>query len=352
MKDKKRIVFITGGMGKGGAERVISIIANEYALKGWNVDILMLLNNHVDYQLEESVNLIPMYNYNKSRYFQLPDWINSIRKFVIKNKPDCIVSFFARINIITLLACLGLNKKIVISERNDPKNDGRSVIIKYLTEFLYPFSKKIVFQTNWAQSCFSKRVQKKGIIIPNPIDVKAKAINSSKKIVAVGRLIEQKNHILLINAFKEVHDDYPDYRLYIYGEGRLRGEIESLIKTLKLEDSVFLPGNIMDIHEKISDAEMFVLSSNFEGLSNALLEAMMMGLPCISTNCAGSNEVINNEVNGLLVPIGDKQELTMAMKKLIVDKKLAHTISSEAKLDLTKYKAKNILAKWSSIIDN
>jgi glycosyltransferase involved in cell wall biosynthesis len=351
-RESKRIVFLIGSMGKGGAERVISVLANSYAAKGWKVDILLLLNSICEYQLNKNINLIPICNENKSRLAQLPKWLFGIRKYVKENKPDKIVSFIARINIITIIACLGLNRSIIISERNDPRADGRSIFVRFGTHLLYPLVNKIVFQTKWAQSCFSSRIQKKSVVIPNPIQVTTKASKiKEKKIVAVGRLVEQKNHAMLIRAFKKVHEKFPDYKLYIYGEGKLRNTLQEQIKDLKLTDAVFLPGNVTSIHESIADAEMFVLSSDYEGLSNALLEAMMMGLPCISTNCAGSNEIISNNYNGILVSVDDEEQLSKAICDLINDKEKAFSLSQNAKRTLCSMNIDKVISLWEKAIE-
>lgn len=348
---KKKIAFIIGSMRRGGAERVISILANDYADRGWEVQIITLLDNRNDYVLKDSINVINITDNSKSRIQQLPIWLIELRRVFKKFDPDVIVSFIARINILSLISSLGLNKKVTISERNDPKSDGRTLIVKMATYILYPLSEAIVFQTNWARSCFPKYIQRKGVIIPNPVEIRVKATDKKEnKIVAVGRLIEQKNHKLLINAFSKVLEVYPDYKLYIYGEGRLRNELTNQIKNLNLTNSIFLPGNVLNIHEKISDAKLFVLSSDYEGLSNALLEAMMMGIPCISTSCAGSNEIINDGENGLLVPIGSEEKLADAMELLILNQKLASQLSKEALKTSRVFDSKNIICKWEQIM--
>lgn len=349
----KRITYIIGSMGKGGAERVISILANRYASKGWKVDILMLLDDKCEYDLKNGIELIPIVNKERARLLQLPKWLLSIRRYVKVNKPDRIVSFVARINLITIIACIGLNQRIIISERNDPAADGRSMFVKYSTYLLYPYSKAIVFQTKWAQSCFPKEIQKKSIVIPNPIKVTVEALmNKQKKIVSVGRLSEQKNHEMLINAFFKIYKMHPEYRLYIYGEGNLRDSLTRQIHNLNLDDKVFLPGTVSNIHEMIADAEIFVLSSDYEGLSNALLEAMMMGLPCISTDCAGSNEVIEDEKNGLLVPVGNTEKLTEAINRLINNKEFAAELGKGAKASSVIFNCENVIRKWEMVIED
>ncbi|WP_156573213.1 glycosyltransferase family 4 protein [Bacillus luti] len=351
-KNKPRIAFFIGSMRRGGAERVISILANTYAEKGWEVDILTLLDDANEYNLHESINVKPIGTKGNSRIRKLPSWITSIRKYVVENKPDRVVSFIARINIIVILACMGLNQRIIVSERNDPKADGRSKLVEMATSILYPLVDKVVFQTKWAKSCFSTKIQRNSVIIPNPISVNIKASNKKQKmIVAVGRLLEQKNHELLIRSFGKMKADFPEYSLYIYGEGALRDKLTKLIEELKLTKSVFLPGNISNIHERIVDAEMFVLSSNYEGLSNALLEAMVIGLPCISTDCAGSNEVIEHEKNGLIVPIGSEEDLIKAMKLLAANSEIRDKISKGAKKTSENFDVNVVVDQWISIIE-
>ncbi|MFS0614941.1 glycosyltransferase family 4 protein [Lederbergia ruris] len=350
--ETRRISFLIGSMRRGGAERVISILANNYAADGWNVDILTLLDDSNEYELNKNINLIPLGNSSKSRVTQLPAWIKSIRSYVIKNRPDRIVSFIARINIITLFSCLGLNQRIVVSERNDPKVDGRSKIVEFATYLLYPLADTVIFQTKWARSCFPKNIQRNSLVIPNPIQIKSKASNiKNKKIVAVGRLTEQKNHSMLIRAFKRVHEDYPDYKLCIYGDGKLRSLLEEQIQELDLVKVVSLPGNVPNIHEEISNSEIFVLPSNYEGLSNALLEAMMMGLPCVSTNCAGSNEVIVNENNGMLVPVGDEESLYFAITRLIKQTNFRKKIAHEASVTAAQFEKEAVVKMWKEVIE-
>lgn len=346
----KKIAFIIGSMNRGGAERVISILANQFISVGYKVDIIMLLDNGVGYELSEKINLID-FTTKRSRLNSLPYWLKEIRKYTKNNIPDTIVSFAARINIITLIATKGIKVPVIVSERNDPYSDGRSKLIDILTNYLYPKSKAVVFQTKRAKEYFNKKIQNKGLIITNPISVHTKVKNiSKKKIVNVGRYTEQKNQKLLINAFSKISSEYPEYKLHLYGEGELRDELTKQIKKLKLEDKVILEGNVTYIHEEISDAQFFVLSSNYEGLSNALLEAMMMGIPCISTDCAGSDEYIVNGKTGILVPTNDEDRLYIAMKDMIENPALRKQISFEAKKYVEKCKVDNVIGQWNKIL--
>lgn len=349
--DNMNIVFVIGGMTRGGAERVISILANEYVQKGWKVHIILLLTNSIQYDLHENIEIIDLSRKSRNRIWNLKQWVIGIRKNLKEINPEVTVSFVARINILVILSSIGLRKKIIVSERNDPYSDGRTVLVDILTTLLYPLASKVVFQTKRAKSYFSKKIQLKSIIISNPISVeKIVPKKVSKKIVSVGRLAIQKNHEMLIDAFQMVHKVYPEYVLYIYGEGDLRTKLENKILNLGLEKSIYLPGNIKSIHEHIIDADMFVLSSNYEGLSNALLESMCLGIPCISTNCAGSEEYIRNGENGILIPIKNVEKLAEAIIKLIEDRELRDKISKNSKKVLLQCSQSKIINQWDNLI--
>lgn len=349
----RRIAFIIGGMGCGGAERVISILANSYSDSGWQADILMLLYDQCAYKLRENIRLINFCNKNKPRILYLPVWIYKIRKYIKKAEPDRIVSFIGRINVITLIAGFGLGRDIIISERSNPKKDGRSFIARLAAYVVYPMAKRIIFQTEAEQRCFPSYIRQKSVIIPNPVEVKTSALEKrNPKIVTAGRLTREKNHRMLINAFAKIKAEHPQYCLYIYGEGVLRAELEEQIEKMGLSDSVFLPGNVCDLHARIADAEIFVLSSYYEGLSNALIEAMMMGLPCISTSYDGVTELIQNGKNGLLVKPNDDEQLYRLLNILIKDKEKALHIGRLGQISVEHMRLENCIPVWRSSIEN
>ncbi|SDI00386.1 glycosyltransferase [Desulfosporosinus hippei] len=348
----KRIAFVIGNLQRDGAERVISILAEYYCQKGWAVDILTLLNDQCDYSIHPKIKLIPICRVNHSYYRNIVFWIRGIRKYLLAHNPDKLVSFVARINILTLIASLHLKTRIIVSERNDPAADGRSRFVRWATFLSYRLADCIIFQTKWAQSCFPENIVNKSAVILNPVQVSCLAAKAKKKkIVAVGRLEPQKNHSMLLEAFAEIKKKYPDYELHIYGDGCLKHSMKQRIRDLGLKDSVQLPGNVNNIHARMADAELFVLPSNYEGLSNALLEAMMMGLPCISTNCAGSNEIIHAGINGLIVTVGDTNELIEALKKVIENPELAASLGENAKQSSIAFASGSVLKQWESIIE-
>lgn len=346
----KKVTFILGSMGRGGAERVISILSKYYAEKGYSTDIIVLLNNEVGYKLHESTKLVDFTGNTSSRLKRMPYWIKSIRKYVKQEKPDVIVSFVASINVIVLNACRGLKTKVIVSERNDPRLDGRSKIVDFMTKMLYPKAYSVVFQTERAKSYFPKL--KNSTIIANPISVENKADSTNEyKIVNVGRLMEQKNQKMLINAFSRLAKVNDQAFLEIYGEGCLKEQLQEQIDSLGLGERAKLMGNQENVVDLISDAGVFCLSSDYEGLSNALLEAMMLGIPCVSTKCAGADEYIIDGENGFLVDVGNEEEFAEKMIKLCGNKELQQTFSEKSKETAKSFTIEKVMQQWDELIE-
>lgn len=348
----KKIVFVTGSMGRGGAERVISLLSGHYCARGWDVSILMLLHSAVKYTLDERVKIVDLSNDKRRAVLDMPRLIREVRRYAAENRPDVMVCFMAQNCIICDLACHGLGTRMVLSERIDPASVKRNPVYRLLLERAYARSAVTVLQTQRAFRYFPERVQRNSVIIPNPISVRTQAAATSRpRIVTAGRLVRQKNHRMLIDAFAALHEKHPEYTLDIYGDGPLHGELQAQIDALRLAEAVRLPGNVPDVHEQMADAEMFVLPSDFEGLSNALLEAMMMGLPCIATSCAGCDEAIADGVNGLLIPVGDTQALTAAMLRLAEDAQARRRMGEKAREASAAYEVDAVIGQWRQAIE-
>lgn len=351
--NKKKIAFVLGGLSFGGAERVISILANHYAEMGWQADILTLLRSDCDFALREGVKHISLAGETRSRALRAPGWLFSLRRYFKREKPQAVVSFAARINCITLLSSVGMRKRfrVLVSERNDPLHDTRTAPIRVLTKLLYPKADEIVFQTTRARDCFPQTIREKGRIIVNPVSVDVRATaEKSRRLAAVGKLMPQKDHALLIRAFSKIAAKHPDCSLSIYGDGPLRGELTEMIRSLGLSDRVKLEGWRKDVNSRIADAAAFVLSSRYEGLSNALMEALMMGLPCVSTDCAGATDLIEDGVNGLIVPVGGEDELANALDRLLSDPSFAKRLGEEAAKRARAFELSSVLALWDGAI--
>lgn len=353
----KRILFVIGVLSNGGAERVISILAKEFCELGYEVSIVTIYGDKNDYMLDKRVNVYPILHKSKNKLIRFGELIHKTRKLIKMINPDLIISFVAIVNIYTILSNAFLGNKLIVSERNDPFQNPENKLIRHLRDFLYRFVDGLVFQTNDAKKYFPYSIQKKGTIISNPIKPNLPFWNGNienKTIITACRLSRQKNLPMLINAFSKIKKDFPDYKLKIFGVGELRNELLNLISGMGLEKDVLLPGFSNDIHNEMVNSSLFVISSNYEGISNSMLEALAIGVPVISTDApiGGAKMFINNNENGLLTKVGDAEELANAMKKILSDKDFAKQLSRSSLKIREELSRGEITKMWSEYMAN
>lgn len=286
--------------------------------------------------------------------------IHSLKKIIKNKNVDCLISMGVPISVYTVPACFGIKITHIISERNDPSHFSGKKITKHLSRFLMSFCDGFVFQTNQAKEFYKKIVKSKpSVVIYNPLPstfssnfLTPFSKERKKTIVSVGRLIPQKNHAILIDTFYNLSEDFCEYNLIIFGEGSERNSLETKIRELKLDGRVYLPGESNAVFENIYDSSLFVLSSNYEGLPNSLIEAMALGLPCISTDCpcGGPRELIQNGKNGLLVPVNEPVELEKAVRLLLSDSKKRQMIGNEAAKIKNLLNSDIISSQWFDFI--
>lgn len=355
-----KILFAIDTMTKGGAERVISNLSN-YLIEDNEVEILTLLDRKCAYKLNQKIKFhsLKISEKKKNIFEKISYTINNVKEYkkrVSQINPDIIVSFLPRSSYYALIAATKNKIKIIVSERNDPKQEYKNLVNKLLMKALYKRADGFVFQTEDAQRYYNKKIQQKSIIIPNPIDdnflCQPCETERKNEIVTAGRLTEQKNQIMLINAFEIVQQKYPQYTLKIYGDGVLREKLQNTIRDKRLEKNIFLPGISNNIKEDIYAAKMFVMSSNYEGMPNALMEAMAMGLPVISTNCpcGGPKFLIGNNENGLLVRVNEKKDMADAIIRIIEDQELAKKLSENAHNKIKTMHPNIINNEWKKYI--
>ena len=345
----KKILFVTGGLGRGGAQRVISLLADEYVKAGWTVHMAMLLENKVGYQINPEFvlhDLVRKGSYAKN----VVGWLRDLRKLMQVEHPNVVLAFVGRINILTMLASCGLGIPIAVSERNDPAHDRRSSLEIKLCRYFYGKADLVVFQTNYQKAFYGKRCEHNGVIIGNPIAADIyDGEHPNKDIISVGKLMSQKNHPMLIRAFAKIADQYPEKRVHIFGSGGLKTELQSLIDQLGMNGRIILEGNSDRMIELLREYQYFVMTSDYEGLSNALLEAMMSGMTCISTAWGGVEDVIIDGVNGYLVPVGDVDELS---RKITMVMEHDHTAKDQEGIaTAAAYKTERIIQKWFGALD-
>lgn len=347
--NKRRILFVSGSMFRGGAQRVISLLANDYASSDWSVHIALLIDNKIEYSIDDSIVIHDIsHKGNRLKYFA--KWVDELKHVIIEVKPDVIVSFAGRINVITLLANRGTGIPVLVSERNDPSRDRRSDFERWLCKKLYKKADRVVFQTKYQASFYDKCCKNNGIIIGNPISAPVfYGIHENKDIICVGKLMDQKNHPMIIKAFSKIADEFPDRQVYIYGDGRKRDELEQMINDCKMTSRIHLMGNTPDIFSVMQKNEFFVMCSDYEGLSNALLEAMMSGMVCITTSWNGVDEFVTDGVNGYLVPVNDCDAL--AVKLADVLRADNSGVRANAIVTASGYSSERVISDWRAAIE-
>lgn len=350
-------IFISGVTG-GGAEKVSCAIASFLVSKGHKVELLTMSNESATYPLDKRVSRYCLLKESERKNFLLNNIIRFARfvKYLLGYKPDVYLAMLPR-NIITMLSMKFLTSaKVIAAERATPASYKQKIQKKLLS--LASKADGWVFQTNEQKDWYTSRTSLDNpIVIPNAINTdvlkQGESVDRSKTIVSAGRLTDQKNHELLINAFARIAEKHSDYNLMIYGEGPNRKKLSNQISRLNLNNRVFLHGYSSDVVSSVSKSSLFVLSSDFEGMPNALMEAMAMGVPSISTDCGGGGAkfLIENEKNGLLVPIGDVDALASAMDRVLSDRAFSEKISKNART-LCKTLAPDVIyGQWERFLD-
>ncbi len=354
----KKIVFITNAMLFGGAEKVIATLANNFVNNNIQVTIITIMNTECEFTLDERVNLYSIYeNEGKPPRKEYTQYYKKLAQKVKDENPDVVLIMPEEISVKAIPFLEDINIPIVVSERNNPWVMPKNKLNRILRRIYYPKVDGIVFQTNRAASFFSKKIQEKGKVILNPLDSsrlpKKMAGARSKTIVTMGRLEPQKNHKMLIRAFSHIYKKNKDYKLIIYGNGSMKEELEEYARTMLPRNTYSFEKATDNVLNRINNAGIFVLSSDYEGLPNSLIEAMAIGLPCISTNCmsGGPKELIDQYKNGILVDVGDDEALALAINEVIKNKALADKLGRNAKKIRYRLDENKIIREWEEYLD-
>lgn len=346
-----KVVLYIGSLSRGGAERVIATLANYLNKKGVSCVVVTTYQRENEYELEEGIKRIILSTPKKrriiSRFFCNISQLLKLRNVVKKEHPNTVLSFMGEPNFRMLLSCLGLKTRKVISIRNDPSKEYPTVISRFFAKILFRLADHIVFQTEDARKWFPASIRNKSSIILNPVDdvfFNTKFDGVSHDFVTTGRLTPQKNHKVLINAFAKIADKIND-NLYIYGEGELRAELEQLVSDLNMQGRVFLPGAVKNVANVIKSAKLFVLSSDYEGLPNSLMEAMALGIPCIATDCpcGGPRMLLNDD---FLISVGDEIYLAEILLKI----QDGRYFKQNYRIDANSFRVTIVLNEWRKVV--
>jgi glycosyltransferase involved in cell wall biosynthesis len=356
-----RIAIVITGLSFGGAERVTSFLCNYFAQRGREVYLISLTTGEHAYPLLNKVIIRELSSeHTKNKLAKYRYLIHSIRKEIKTIQPSIVLGMMSYSGSLAAIACYKLGIPFIISERNDPNtSETFSKFEKRIFSYVHHHMiTKAIFQTESARSYYFKEQDPRGVIIPNPLyleDMPApkRELSKTNTIVTAGRLSYQKNHALLIRAFKLVHQRHPEYSLKIFGEGEERKNLEELAQELGIGTAVYFPGITKDMFCALQEAEIFVLSSNYEGMPNALIEAMAMGLPCVTTDYSeGRGTVIRNGIDGLVVPRNNPEALSQAILRLIENDSIALVLGREASKIREDLDSNLICQRWLAVIQD
>lgn len=361
MADQKTIAFYLGGLAKGGAERVTTNVAAYFASRGYRVYIITKGMADVEYEIPEGVTRlladITGDEITKSRIHNLKARIRKLRRIFKECNPDVIVSLIGKNNFMAIQAARPLGIPVAVSVRSAPEREYKSKAMRLLVNPMFRKASGVILQTSQAKAWFSKGVQKKAIILPNslkPDFVKPYYDGvRNKRIVTVGRLDDNKNQILLIKAFCMIADKYPEYELVLYGDGPSKEKWEKYVSESQYANRIHFMGNRDHIEQLIDRDRIFVLPSIMEGMPNALIEAMALGLVAVSTDCpcGGPRELLGDDENGLLVQSSaEPAEMAVALRRVIEDESLARELSKKAYQKSLELAPDKVNAMWEEYL--
>ena len=360
----KRIVFHLNCLERGGAERVVSVLAGQFAQWGYEVYIATEWQGEDEYTIDSRILRVHVgLSGKQEKYGRIGKFlarIFNLRRFLKKTKPDIVIAFARKANYRALTAPVGMKMPVLISVRINPVGYYDFLSDKIQIPILFRRAAGCVFQTAEQRDFFPDYITKKSRIILNPINPKFLGNpipeEREKAVVHSGRLVDFKNQLMLIEAFCEVHKKYPDYRLKIFGSDSFDGtkeKVEALIREKQAEDYVLLMGASGQLEKDMINGAFAAFSSDYEGMPNVVLEAMALGLAVVATDCppGGPAMVITPEENGLLVPVGDVKALAEAMERLIEQPGLAKRLGKQAALIGKKASVEVISTQWKQYME-
>ena len=356
------VAILAGSLSRGGTERVIVNLAEYMIGCGDTVTLVTQFLSENEYELPNGVSRIISgltdEETTKDRIKNILLRHKKLKNIWIDIKPDIILSFIGKNNFMAVSTAKGLNIPVAVCVRALPELEYPNPLMKALTGLLFTKADAVILQTAEQKSFFSARVKRRAYILKNPIDSaflrKPYEGIRDKEIVSVGRIDENKNHRMIIDAFAPLTEKYPDWRVKIYGEGQQRDELIRYVKERGLEQQISLPGRISDVAGSIEKASIFILSSDTEGSPNALIEAMCLGICCISTDCpcGGPAELIENNTNGILIPVRGTDKLQEVLQNLLGDLQRIDKIGHTSLKTRDIYNPEAVLGSWRELLEN
>lgn len=358
-----KIGFLINDLNAGGAERATVSLANYFSKKGIHTEIITFKDIDSFYPLDDNVSHLRLgfdeiaLSFSAKRLLGAFKRMLKIRSFIKQRELNVLIGMSFSMTWYTVIATAFTKTKSVGTERNNPYKYKATKINSFLRKFFYKLCNGYIFQTKKSSLFFADKLRKNDIIIPNAIfnetvyDLTPPE-EREKFICAVGRLNKQKRFDVLIDAFASTSEKIPEYKMIIFGEGELRKELEEQISSLGLEERIFLPGIDPQSVKVVNKAAVFVLSSDLEGMPNVLMEAMAMGVPCVSTRCdMGPEELIENGKNGILVDVGSTDQIADSILEILNNPELAAKLSVNARELLKTHSIEAISKKWLEFLN-
>ncbi len=360
----KSIAFHLNTLCQGGAERVVSNLANQFAEQGYKVYVATEWYDENEFQLDPRVNRVHVglreVDENKNRITKFFLRIKYLREFMDREKPDVLVAFAQRANYRALMASRKKDIPVVISIRTDPVGHYDAISDKIQIPWLFPKAAGCVFQTTGQKEWFAPYLQDNSTIILNPVNPKYIGVPKpevrDKAVVHHARLVDFKNQPMLCRAFLKVHEKHPDYVLKIYGPDSQDGTkeiLDDIIAKNHAEDYILLLGGSDSLEKELPHGAVYAFSSDWEGLPNSLMEAMALGMPCVATDCpcGGPRTIMKDGENGLLVPIKDEDAMAAAINRLIEDRELAERLGDNAREIADICNGESVFRQWRDYLD-
>ena len=353
LNSKKNICFVLTSLRSGGLEKNATLLANHFVSLGHNVFICCLYSTECFFKLSKETEIIDL-STNKNKLLSISYWIKSIKRIVKEKSINTIISLGDRCGIITAMATNNMSINHICRGVNTKHNLLNKSLLSIHSKNINHF----VFQTNAQKDIYSKSTQNKGIIIPNPFELEKsnsnkEGINSKRFVVVASFKLKQKRQDMIIKAFAEFSKNHNDYTLEFYGNIKPKEEqyILKLISSLGLEDKVFVKGETKNVKESIIPSRAFLCCSESEGMPNALIEALSYGIPVITSNWKGYDEIIDNNVNGLVFDTNDMNQLTKLMSNIADDNNLFAKLSDKAWNHLiSSFSKDRVLKMWEDLL--
>lgn len=343
--------------GAGGAERQIIMLSNEMVMRGHEVHMIVLNEFKSPYSISDKV-IVHDLSRKETGIFRIFKRFMALKNEIKQIKPDITINYNLQGAYFSLLVGKGICGKILYSERGDPYDSEYSGLLGKVRDVTCKYVDAFVFQSEGARDFFRLSTKQKSTVIHNSVTVPQYKYPIPKvrdnRIVTVGRLHPQKNPWLLVDAFALIAEKHPEVTLEFYGDGQLRNEIQAKIDGLGLGDRIHLNASRKDIFDCIRTARLFVLASDYEGMPNALMEAMSLGLPCISADCrpGGARTLIEDGVNGFIVPVRDSQAMAEKMDYVLNNPEIANKIAIEARYLGVTHTNEATFNKWDKFLNS